>query len=296
MRDLFEKPVANANGQTPAQGSPDALFIRPVMSELFIETKEWVDCPECKRRIASARIEENQLVCPRCRHHFRMDAPRRADMLLDPVSFLPMPLSHTRVNRLNFPGYDKKLIAYQKKTGMRDALLAGTGCIKGQQAAVGILDYRFLMGSMGAQVGDGLTRLAELALAQRLPLIIVSASGGARMHEGIISLSQMAKVSAAVGRFQQAGGLFVSVLTDPTTGGVSASFAMLGDIIIAERKALIGFAGPRVIQQTIRKKVPPGFQQAENLMAHGFIDRVVDREELRDLLGQILRIHEKSVL
>ena len=292
MRDLFEKPATDS---TP-QGSSDGLFIRPVMSELFIETKEWVDCPGCKRRIASARVEENQLVCPRCRHHFRMDAPRRIEMLLDPVSFIPMPLSHTRVNRLNFPGYDQKLIEYQKKTGMRDGLLAGTGCIKGQPAAIGALDYRFLMGSMGAQVGDGLTRLTELAMAQGLPLIIVSASGGARMQEGIISLSQMAKVSAAIGRFQQSGGLYISVLTDPTTGGVSASFAMLGDIIVAERKALIGFAGPRVIQQTIRKKVPPGLQQAENLLTRGFIDRIVDREELRDLLGQILRLHEKSVL
>lgn len=294
MRDLFEKPPEN--GQASAQGSPDALFIRPVMSELFIETKEWIDCPECKRRIASARIEENHLVCPRCRHHFRMDAPRRAAMLLDPVSFLPMPLSHTRVNRLNFPGYDKKLIGYQKKTGMRDALLAGVGCIKGQQTAIAILDYRFLMGSMGAQVGDGLARIAEMALAQRLPLIIVSASGGARMQEGIISLSQMAKVSAAIGRLKQAGGLYISVLTDPTTGGVSASFAMQGDIIIAERKALIAFAGDVVIQQTIRKKLPPGFRLAENLLQNGFIDKVVDREELRDLLAQILRLHEKSVL
>lgn len=292
MRDLFEKPAEDA---TP-HGSSDALFIRPVMSELFIETKEWVDCPGCKRRIASARLEENQLVCPRCRHHFRMDAPRRIEMLMDPVSFVPMPLSHTRVNRLNFPGYDQKLMEYQKKTGMRDGLLAGTGTIKGQPTAIGVLDYRFLMGSMGAQVGDGLTRLVEIATAQGLPLIIVCASGGARMQEGIIALSQMAKVSAAIGRFQQAGGLYISVLTDPTTGGVSASFAMQGDIIIAERKALIGFAGPRVIQQTIRKKVPPELQQAENLLRNGFIDRVVDREELRDLLGRLLRLHEKSVL
>lgn len=292
MRDLFEKPAADS---TP-QGSSDGLFIRPVMSELFIETKEWVDCPGCKRKIASARVEENLLVCPRCRHHFRMDAPRRVEMLLDPVSFVPMPLSHTRVNRLNFPGYAKKLISYQKRTGMRDGLLAGTGCIKGQPVAIGVLDYRFLMGSMGAQVGDGLTRLTESATAQELPLIIVSASGGARMHEGIISLSQMAKVSAAIGRFKQAGGLYISVFTDPTTGGVLASFAMLGDIIIAERKALIAFAGDVVIQQTIRKKLPPGFRLAENLLAHGFVDKVVDREELRDLLGQILRLHEKSVL
>ena len=197
-------------------------------------------------------------------------------------------------NPLDFPGYEKKVAAAQEKTGLQEAIVTGKGTIKGFETAIGVCDARFIMSSMGHVVGEKITRMVERATKEKLPVIIFACSGGARMQEGIVSLMQMAKTSAALEKHHEAGQLFVSVLTDPTTGGVTASFAMLGDIILAEPNALIGFAGPRVIQQTIGQKLPEGFQRAEFLLEHGFVDKIVDRENQRDVLADILRMHKKT--
>lgn len=222
-----------------------------------------------------------------------MTPMERISLIGDEKSFHEMSGGLTTKNPLKFPGYDKKLEDNKKKTGTEDAIVTGVLKIKGMRAAVGVLDSRFLMGSMGTVVGEKIAKLAEYADKRKLPLIIFSASGGARMQEGLFSLMQMAKTSAAVERFKQNGGLFISCLTNPTTGGVSASFASLGDIIIAEPKALICFAGPRVIEQTIGEKLPDGFQKSEFLLEHGMIDMVVERTELKNILYRLIVMHRR---
>ena len=223
-----------------------------------------------------------------------MHAYRRIEMLLDEGSFEEWNKEMEFSNPLDFPGYEKKVQAAQEKTGLQEAIVTGKGTIKGFETAIGICDARFIMSSMGHVVGEKITRMVERATEEKLPVIIFACSGGARMQEGIVSLMQMAKTSAALEKHHEAGQLFISVLTDPTTGGVTASFAMLGDIILAEPNALIGFAGPRVIQQTIGQKLPEGFQRAEFLLEHGFVDKIVDRENQRDVLADILRMHKKQ--
>ncbi len=251
----------------------------------------WVKCPSCAEILYTKELAANLQVCRKCGHHFRMSATERLRTLFDDtweehdaglVSTDPLRFTDTKP-------YRDRLAAGFKATGLRDAVIVATGRIGGIETVVAAMEYGFIGGSMGVVVGEKITRAIERALARRLPLVIVSCSGGARMMEGALSLMQMAKVSAALARLDRARLPYISVLTDPTTGGVTASFAMLGDVNIAEPKALIGFAGPRVIEQTIRQKLPDGFQRSEFLLEHGMLDMVVDRRELKPTLVRVLR-------
>jgi acetyl-CoA carboxylase carboxyl transferase subunit beta len=251
----------------------------------------WLRCPSCSKMVYRRHLEANLHVCPECQFHHRIGAAERIAQLADPDTFQEMFLGLEPGDPLKFKDlktYKDRLLAEQIKTGSRDAVKAGTCFIKGREAMVVCLDLTFMMGSMGSVVGEVITRAIEHATKTGLPLIIVSCSGGARMQEAGLSLMQMAKTSAALARFDDKGGLFISVLTDPTTGGVTASFAMLGDVIFAEPNALIGFAGPRVIQQTIRQELPEGFQRSEFLLKSGLVDRVVPRGQLRTELARII--------
>lgn len=251
----------------------------------------WLRCPSCGQMVYRRQMEANLHVCPECQHHFRISASERVKQLSDPGTFEAMFTGLTSTDPLGFTdlkSYADRLVSEQRRTGQDDAVVAGRCFVKGRPTMVCCLDLTFMMGSMGCVVGETVTRTIESALEQRLPLVIVSCSGGARMQESGLSLMQMAKTSAALARFDDAGGLFISVLTDPTTGGVTASFAMLGDVILAEPKALVGFAGPRVIRQTIRQDLPDGFQRAEFLMQSGLVDRVVARKDLRTEIARLI--------
>ena len=252
----------------------------------------WTKCESCQGMIYRKELEEKKLVCPQCGYHFTMSPRERIDLLLDPGSFTRMWTNLEPVDALNFEGvtsYKKKLAAAQAETGEKDAVWAGSGRIEGRPIVFGLTDSRFMMGSMGSVVGETITRSFEYALERSLPLVFVSGSGGgARMYEGALSLMQMAKTSAAISRFSDAGGLYLSVLTNPTMAGVMASFAALGDVTIAEPRALIGFTGPRVIEQTIRQELPKGFQTSEFLLAHGFIDLIVERQKLRPEVARLM--------
>lgn len=251
-------------------------------------------CPGCGAECANQELVKTEYVCPHCGYHLPIGAYLRLSLLLDPFSFRELWPELTAPNALEFPGYEQKLAAQREKTALADAAVAALGKVDGCQAVFAVLDSRFFMGSMSAAVGEKLTLAIEHAIKNKLPLILFAASGGARMQEGILSLMQMAKTSAALARFSEKGLLYISVLTDPTTGGVTASFASLGDIILAEPGALIGFAGPRVIQQTIGETLPEGFQRAEFQMEHGFVDAVVPRKDLRDTLIRLLKLHGKG--
>lgn len=253
-------------------------------------------CPKCERRATRAVWAENLYVCPNCGHYQPIGCYYRLSLILDHGSFRELNEQVSPGDPLHFPGYENKLSLQKRKTGLREAVVTAAGRIDGLPAVVAVLDSRFFMGSMGTAVGEKVTLAVEYAAAKHLPLIIFSASGGARMQEGIFSLMQMAKTSAAVARFSAAGGLFISFLTHPTTGGVTASFASLGDITLAEPGALIGFAGPRVIEQTIGKKLPDGFQRSEFLQEHGFVDAIVPRSEQKATLARLLRLHQKGGL
>lgn len=251
----------------------------------------WLRCPQCEKMIYRKQMEANLHVCPLCEHHFRIGARERVSQLIDDGSFEPMFTNLRCADPLGFVdrrAYPERIAEEQARTGVMEGAQAGLGFIKGRRVALCCLDLTFMMGSMGSVVGETLTRTIETATERDLPLIVISCSGGARMQESTLSLMQMAKTSAALARYDDAGGLFVSVLTDPTTGGVTASFAMLGDVILAEPKALIGFAGPRVIKQTIRQDLPEGFQRSEYLQQTGFVDRVVHRAQLRNELGRLI--------
>lgn len=251
----------------------------------------WLRCPACEQMVYRKQMEANLHCCPECQHHFRIGAAERVSQLCDPGTFESMFTNLRPNDPLKFKDlktYAERIISEQIKSDATDACLAGTGYIKGRAAMLAVLDLNFMMGSMGSVVGEMVTRSIETATDRDLPLIVVSCSGGARMQESGLSLMQMAKTSAALGRFDRKNGLFISVLTDPTTGGVTASFAMLGDVIIAEPKALIGFAGPRVIQQTIRQELPEGFQRSEYLQDAGMVDRVVSRHQLRNELARVI--------
>ncbi|MCL4220125.1 MAG: acetyl-CoA carboxylase, carboxyltransferase subunit beta [Phycisphaerales bacterium] len=251
----------------------------------------WLRCPSCGQMVYRRQMEANLHVCPECQHHFRISATERVNQLSDPGTFEAMFTGLTSTDPLQFcdlKSYSERLASEQRRTGQDDAVVAGRCFVKGRPTMVCCLDLTFMMGSMGCVVGETVTRTIESAMEQKLPLVIVSCSGGARMQESGLSLMQMAKTSAALARFDHAGGLFISVLTDPTTGGVTASFAMLGDVILAEPKALIGFAGPRVIRQTIRQDLPDGFQRAEFLMQSGLVDRVVARKDLRTEIARLI--------
>ncbi|MDP9727947.1 acetyl-CoA carboxylase, carboxyltransferase subunit beta [Alicyclobacillus tolerans] len=248
-------------------------------------------CDGCGALLLGKELQKHDFTCPHCDYHFTLGADRRIRLTLDEGSFEEWDASLTSVNPLHFPDYDKKLAKAQEMTGMREGVVTGRGTIAGIPLAMGVMDSRFIMGSMGSAVGEKLTRMMERALAERLPVVLFTASGGARMQEGILSLMQMAKTSVALERLHEEQLLFVTVITHPTTGGVSASFASLGDIILAEPRALFGFAGRRVIEQTIRQKLPDDFQTAEFMLKHGMIDEVVHRKELVHTLANILTIH-----
>tara|TARA_R110000850_G_scaffold157962_18_gene282084 strand:- start:1369 stop:2214 length:846 start_codon:yes stop_codon:yes gene_type:complete len=248
----------------------------------------WNKCPSCGAIIDEITLKQRHRVCTKCDHHFTLTSQERIQMLLDPDSFEEMDPNVESVDALGFKGYSDKIKAYQKKTGLKDAVLTGRGVILGHPVTLGVMDFRFLGASMGSAVGEKLTRAIEVATDEKRGAIIVSASGGARMHEGILSLMQMAKTSAALARHHKAGLPFFSVLTHPTTGGVTASFATLGDVIMAEPNCMIGFAGPRVIKETTHQDLPPGFQTAEFLLDHGLVDMIVPRSEMRERLGQLL--------
>lgn len=248
-------------------------------------------CNMCGGAIVTEDVKKNYYICPRCKGYFRVHARERVRRVADEGSFEEWDQDLTGGNPLDYPGYEEKLAATRLKTGLREAVVTGKCRVGGQETVLGVMDGRFLMASMGEAVGEKITRAAERATKERLPLILFTCSGGARMQEGIFSLMQMAKTSAALRRHSDAGLLYITVLTDPTTGGVTASFAMEGDIILAEPGALIGFAGPRVIEQTTGQKLPKGFQRAEFLLEHGFIDRIVERGELKQTLSDILRVH-----
>ena len=248
-------------------------------------------CPACSKAVPRRELVANRYVCPLCGHHYPVGAYYRLSLILDKGTFRELDAGLASNDPLDFPGYETKLDQARRRTGMNEGVVTATGRMGGQRVAVGAIDSRFFMGSMSAALGEKVTRLVEFADKYRLPLILFSASGGARMQEGILSLMQMAKTSAALERFSQRGGLYISVFTHPTTGGVTASFASLGDIILSEPGALIGFAGPRVIEQTIGEKLPEGFQTAEYLLEHGFLDAIVPRPQLRTTLLQILKLH-----
>lgn len=251
-------------------------------------------CNACKSAVFVDEVKKGLYICPHCNNYFRVPAYTRLRQIVDGDSFEEWDTDIAFSNPLRYKGYGEKVKELQEKTGLREAVVTGRGTIDGETAVIGVMDGRFLMASMGEIVGEKIARAFERAAEERLPVILFACSGGARMQEGIVSLMQMAKTSAAVKRHSEAGLLYISVLTDPTTGGVTASFAMLGDIILAEPGALIGFAGPRVIEQTIRQKLPKGFQRAEFLLEHGFLDALVTREQMRDTLAQILRLHHKQ--
>ena len=252
----------------------------------------WMRCDGCGATLFRKQVEQNLSVCPECNHHMPLTAVERIRQLLDQDTFEDWFSDLQPADPLEFDDrrpYPERVRAEQSRTGLNEAALVGQGFIKGRRIVFGITDSGFIMGSMGSVVGEKLTRAVEEATKQKLPLVIVSGSGGgARMHEGIYSLMQMAKVSTALGRYRAAGGLFISVLTHPTMGGVAASFASLGDIILAEPKALIGFAGPRVIEQTVRVQLPEGFQTSEFHLQHGFVDRIVHRRDLKSLIAQLI--------
>ncbi len=252
----------------------------------------WMRCDGCQATLFRKQVEENLSICPECNHHFPLSAVERVAQLLDSQTFEEWFSGLQPQDPLGFNDrrpYPERVQAEQTRTGLNEAAIVGQGFIKGIRIVVGITDSSFIMGSMGSVVGEKLTRAVEEATKQKLPLVIVSGSGGgARMHEGIFSLMQMAKVSTALGRFHSAGGLFISVLTHPTMGGVAASFASLGDFTLAEPKALIGFAGPRVIEQTVRVQLPAGFQTSEFLLEHGFLDQIVHRRDLRRTIAQLI--------
>jgi acetyl-CoA carboxylase carboxyl transferase subunit beta len=251
----------------------------------------WVKCDGCRQIIWKKDLEENVNVCPKCNYHFRIDAPTRLMLLLDEDSIEPFDSELASTDPLNFTDtrpYKTRLQASQQATGLKDAIIDASGTLNSRPVIVSAMEYSFIGGSMGAVVGEAITRAIERGLNERKPVIVVSASGGARMMEGVVSLMQMAKISAALARLDDAKIPYISILTDPTTGGVTASYAMLGDLNIAEPGALIGFAGPRVIEQTIRQKLPEGFQRSEFLLQHGMLDAVVHRKEMKNYISRAL--------
>jgi len=257
------------------------------------QDNELISCPSCQAEKTKRELIEHKMVCPDCGHHLRIGARVRIRLLTDRDSFRELFSDITSRDFLSFPGYAEKLEKATAGTGEKEAVVCGTASVGGHKCAVFAMDARFIMASMGSAVGEKITRLFEYAADHSLPVVGFTASGGARMQEGIVSLMQMAKVSGAVKRHSKEGGLYITVLTDPTTGGVTASFAMQGDIILAEPKALVGFAGRRVVEQTTKTKLPDDFQSAEFILSHGFADKIVDRNDLFGVLSELLAIHEK---
>lgn len=271
-----------------------AFFLKPKTIKISDKELDFVVCPKCNKAIETNEIKKHLSVCPQCDYHFPLSAYQRVETVFDPASFYEVYANATSTGLNNFPEYLNKLTRYQKETSLNEAVIVGTAKVNDIKVAIAIMDSRFMMGSMGQIVGEKITRIIELATRRKYPLIIFTASGGARMQEGIMSLMQMAKTSAALERFHQAGGFYLTVLTHPTTGGVSASFAMLGDIILAEPQALIGFAGRRVIEKTVKEQLPDDFQTSEFLHKKGFIDQIIHRKDLRIKIAQCLMFHQET--
>lgn len=272
----------------PNRSTVNQPQIKPeVPDELFSQ------CPGCKYTIYQKDLGSER-ICPHCGYTFRISTQERLALTIDMGTFLEMFKGIETQDPLNFPGYRKKLTLMREKTGLDEAVVTGTALIKGEKVALGIMDSNFIMASMGTVVGEKITRLFEYATAEKLPVVLFTASGGARMQEGIMSLMQMAKISAAVKRHSNAGLFYLTILTDPTTGGVTASFAMEGDIILAEPQSLVGFAGRRVIENTVREDLPEDFQKAEFLLEHGFVDAIIKRRELPDTIARLVRLHRRE--
>ena len=252
---------------------------------------KWIKCDNCKEILYKEDVRANFSVCPNCGKHFRLSSRRRIAQIIDEGTFEELNADLHTTDPIKFEGYLQKIKSLEEKTKIKEAVKTGIGKINGINVAIGVMDANFMMGSMGEVVGEKITRLIETAIEKHLPVIMFCASGGARMQEGMISLMQMAKTSAALSKLNKAGQLYISVFTDPTTGGVTASFASLGDVILAEPGVLIGFAGPRVIEQTINQKLPEGFQRAEFLLEHGFVDKIVERKDMKNELFNILKLH-----
>ena len=272
-------------------------FVGKVIQETDEGDGLWGKCPECGQVVYRKDLIENANVCNNCGHHNRIDSKERIRLIADPNSFNPLDSDLSPMDPLAFKdrrAYADRLRESQSSTGMKDGVITGLCKVENIQIALAVMDFRFMGGSMGSVVGEKITRLIEKSTAQKIPLLIVCASGGARMQEGMLSLMQMAKISGALERHREAELLYMPLLTHPTTGGVTASFAMLGDLILAEPKALIGFAGRRVIEQTLREKLPENFQTAEYLRDHGFVDTIVPRTKIRTILGKILRLHSRN--
>ncbi len=288
-------PLPDASESTASLGASAVAGADPIKSgarRKGVPEGLWLKCDGCGASLYRKEVQQQLNVCPKCSHHFYVSAWERIAQVLDEGTFEPMNEHLRPTDPLEFKDrrpYAERLIGEQKRTGLTDAVLTGTGMIRARRVAFAVTDSAFIMGSMGSVVGERLTRLIERATEQNLALIIISASGGgARMHEGILSLMQMAKVSAALARYHDAGGLFISVLTNPTMGGVAASFASLGDLVLAEPKALIGFAGPRTIKATIGIELPEGFQTSEFLLEHGYVDRIVHRRNLKTEIASVI--------
>ena len=264
-------------------------------SNIDIPIGKWVKCEKCKEIIYKDTLRENLNICPNCGHYFRMHINRRLELITDKGTYKRFDLNIETTNPLELEEYTKKLKALREKTGISEAVACGTAKINKEDVVICIMDSGFLMGSMGVVVGEKITYAIEQAIEKKLPLIIFTVSGGARMQEGIMSLMQMAKVSAALTKLDKAGLLYITVLTDPTYGGVTASFASLGDIILAEPGAMIGFAGQRVIEQTIGESLPEGFQTAEFLLEHGFIDKIVERKDLKDTIYKLICLNKGGI-
>lgn len=266
-----------------------------VQNKVDIPVGKWVKCDKCKEIIYKETLRENLSICPNCGGYFRMHINKRLESIIDEGTYKKFDFNIDTTNPLNLEDYPKKLKSLREKTGIQEAVSSGIGKINGEEVVICVMDSGFLMGSMGIVVGEKITYSIEKAIELKLPIIIFCVSGGARMQEGIISLMQMAKTSAALAKHHEAGLLYISYITHPTTGGVTASFAMLGDIIIGEPKALIGFAGPRVIESTIKQKLPEGFQRTEFMLEQGFIDLIVERPKMRETIIRILKMHSRGV-
>ncbi len=283
LEDLFKVVTARFNGDdNEKEKSADASSV-PMFK-----------CPRCSCSCGYEQLEENKWVCPECGYHSRISAKDRIAITCDSGSFIEYDKGMSSLNPIDFPDYEGKISAMQDKTGLCEAVVTGECTIHGERCLIGIMDSHFMMASMGSVVGEKVTRAFERAAEMNLPLILFTASGGARMQEGLVSLMQMAKTSGAAARLSEAGGLYITVLTDPTTGGVTASFASLGDIIIAEPKVLVGFAGRRVIEGTIKQRLPEDFQSAEFMLENGFVDLICDRKNMRRTLAHLIRLHRPS--
>lgn len=284
LEDLFSVVKTRFNGEQNTDDKKKTAIPKDLMFK----------CPRCSNVVFKEDFEKNGKVCVNCNYHSRLGCRERLEITVDKNSFFEFDENMTSKNPIEFDGYDQKQAEIREKTGLKDAVITGECTIGGEKCVIGIMDSNYMMGSMGSVVGEKITRAFEYATEKRLPIIMFTCSGGARMQEGIVSLMQMAKTCAAAQRHSEAGLLYIVVMTDPTTGGVTASFASVGDIIIAEPKVLIGFAGRRVIEGTIRQRLPDDFQSAEFLLEHGFVDMIVDRRKMRRTIAHLLRLHKEE--